>query len=90
MRHDAHFGVGELRVALDTVDQGRAAGRRGEETLEYHENRAIFHDRLERLDWFGVSERDDLAIDLHPLAESRRQVLRSNDQCGRRHRVSLA
>jgi hypothetical protein len=90
VRHDAHFGVGQLRVALDTVDQRRAARGRGEQPLEYDQRRAIFHDRLERLDRFRVSESKDFAVDFHPLAESGHQILSSNDQCGRRHPVSLA
>ena len=45
---------------------------------------------LERLDRFGVRERHDFSVDLDVVAERRHQVLSSNDQCGRRHPVSLA
>ena len=79
----------QLRVALDAVDQRGAARRRGEQPLEDDERRALLHDRLERLDRFRVREGEDLPVDLHLLAESGHEVLRSDDQSGRRHLVSL-
>ena len=79
----------ELRIAFDTVDERGAARGRGEQTLEDDERRPLLHDHLERLDGFRIRERDDLPVDLHALAKCGHQVLSSNDQCGRRHPVSL-
>ena len=81
--------MGELRIALDAVDQRGAARRRGKQPLEDDETRPLVHDRLERLDRFGVREGHDVAIDLHVIAKGGHQVLSADDERGRRHPASL-
>ena len=40
VRHDPHLAHGELRIALDPIDEGGAARRGGEQALEHDQRRA--------------------------------------------------
>jgi hypothetical protein len=90
MRHDTDFGVRQLRIALDAVDQRGAARRRGEQPLENHQIGLLLHDRLQRLDRFRIRIGEDLPVDLDAVAQGGHEILRSNHERGRRHSVSLA
>jgi len=90
VRHDAHFDVRQLWVALDAIDERGTARRGGKQPLEHHQSRPVLHDRLKRLDGLRVRKREDLTIHLHALAERGHQVVRRNHQGRRRHAASLA
>ena len=60
--HHPHFRLGQLRIGLDAVDQRRAARRCREQPLEDDEPRALLEDGLQRLNGFGIGERDELAF----------------------------
>ena len=62
MRHHPHFGVPELRIGLDPVDERRAARRRREQPLEHDQSGRCFQDRLQRLDRLGVGKRQEFAL----------------------------
>ena len=89
VRHHADFGLRQLRVGLDPVDERGAARRRREQPLEHDQARALLEDGLERLDRLGIGEREQLALVGETLAERGHQVGGGDDHCGRRHRVSL-
>jgi hypothetical protein len=90
VRHHTDFDVGELRIALDAVDERGATRRRGEQPLEHDEARTLFHDRLQRLNRLAVREREDASVNLNVPAECFNQVVRCDYQGGRRHSASLA
>ena len=93
MRDDADLGLEQRRVGLDAVDERGAARRGGEQALEHDETGPLLDDGLQRLDRFGIRERQDLAVlgaYVEAVAERRRQIVGSNNQSGRGHRVSLA
>src|SRR6478735_6264335 len=54
VRHHAHIRAGDLRIGSDSIDEGRAAGRRREQALENDQTRTPFQDGLECLYGFGV------------------------------------
>ena len=83
VRHHADFGVPELRVGLDAVDERGAARRRGKQPLE-HDRATGRCSRIAWSAWIGsVSANvEQLAFVGEPLLERRHQVGGGNHDRG--------
>jgi hypothetical protein len=58
--------------------------------LEHDKSRAVFEDRLERLNRLGIGEREQLAFARQTPAQRRHEIRRSDDHRQLRHRSSLS
>jgi hypothetical protein len=90
VRHHSYFAHGKLRIALDSIDEGGPARRRREQTFEHDQRRTMFDNGLQRLNRFRVRELEAVPFDIDALAERGHEILGSDHQCVRGHRLSLA
>ena len=74
VRQQADFRVRASGVGFDAIDQGGAAGCRGEEAFEDDQRRTMERDGFERFEGLRVGETQRVAADGGALLESRKQV----------------
>ena len=74
VRHHPYFGVRELRVRLDAIDERRAARRGREQPFEHDERRTLLQDRLERLNRLRIREREEFPLTGQALLERGHQI----------------
>ena len=70
VRHHADFGVRELLIGLDAIDQRGAARRRGKEALEHDETGLVRENRLERLNRLRIGKREQIAFFRKTIAQT--------------------